>query len=382
MILVVFSSRVLDDRQCFTARSARQKKIPLDRIQGDIKPLLQHLDFRGRFRRRDLVSLIHQFHAKRSRIAPDSITECRPREANALADYFAGQASAFLLDRSADNMQQDAPIDVPSDPPYDLLLEANAVVLGPHQSGKTVLILQEVLGCDMFQMTRFAGWMDGKCAGAVKAIALATHQGKRAMSVEYISAATDGKGRLYARQISAQTLPRDLQSLLYGATHKEVDMSGAHYELIRAMCASKSLPPVRELRLWLQQAWSARLTDEGADEVQRAIKLFPLRVINSGATRALAHLATMELLTPTWLAALAYMSWRQPEMLLPPICWLWFDLVWRLSAGTGTSMRLKQWKGLLCSCFCWKYVKDALPRPSSGSMMAFGLISRLMMEYW
>ena len=27
VILVVFSSRVLDDRQCFTARSARQKKI-------------------------------------------------------------------------------------------------------------------------------------------------------------------------------------------------------------------------------------------------------------------------------------------------------------------------------------------------------------------
>ena len=38
--------------------------LPLDRIQGDIKPLLHHLDFRGRFRRRDLVSLIHQFHAK------------------------------------------------------------------------------------------------------------------------------------------------------------------------------------------------------------------------------------------------------------------------------------------------------------------------------
>ena len=35
---------------------------------------------------------------------------------------------------------------------------------------------------------------------------------------------------LYARQISAQTLPRDLRLLVYGATHKEVDMSGAHYE--------------------------------------------------------------------------------------------------------------------------------------------------------
>ena len=48
--------------------------LPLDRIQGDIKPLLQHLDFRGRFRRKDLINLIHQFHTKRSRIAPNSIT--------------------------------------------------------------------------------------------------------------------------------------------------------------------------------------------------------------------------------------------------------------------------------------------------------------------
>ena len=161
--------------------------LPLDRIQGDIKPLLQHLDFRGRFRRRDLVALINQVHAKRSRIAPSAVTEYRPREANALADYFAGQASSFLLDRGADSAQLESPVDVPCDPPYDLLLEANAVILGPHQGGKTVLILQEMPGCDMLQMAQFAHWMDGKCAEAVKAIALATRQCKVAMSVEYVA---------------------------------------------------------------------------------------------------------------------------------------------------------------------------------------------------
>ena len=65
--------------------------LPLDRIQGDIKPLLQHLDFRGRFRRKDLINLIHQFHTKRSRIAPNSITEYRPREANTLAIILRGK---------------------------------------------------------------------------------------------------------------------------------------------------------------------------------------------------------------------------------------------------------------------------------------------------
>ena len=116
--------------------------LPLDRIQGDIKPLLQHLDFRGRFRRKDLINLVHQFHAKRSRIAPDSITEYRPREANSLADYLAGQASAWLLQKGNTQVPTAVPFPIQVDPPYDLLLQANAVLLGPHREGKIVLILR------------------------------------------------------------------------------------------------------------------------------------------------------------------------------------------------------------------------------------------------
>ena len=52
----------------------------LDRIQGDIKPLIGHLQFQSRFRRPDLTSVIDRFHQRRSRIAPLT-TECRPREA-------------------------------------------------------------------------------------------------------------------------------------------------------------------------------------------------------------------------------------------------------------------------------------------------------------
>ena len=205
--------------------------LPLDRIQGDIKPLLQHLDFRGRFRRKDLINLIHQFHTKRSRIAPNSITEYRPREANTLADYFAGQASAWLLQKGNLRNPTVEPIAVQADPPYDLLLEANAVLLGPHKEGKIVLILREKPGCSITQLGRFASWAEGKCAAKVKAIALATKKGSQMMSVEYVTPASDGRGRLYARQIGAQSLPRQLRLLIYGETHKEVDISGAHYEL-------------------------------------------------------------------------------------------------------------------------------------------------------
>ena len=280
--------------------------LPLDRIQGDIKPLLQHLDFRGRFRRSDLVTLVNQFHAKRSRIAPNSITEYRPREANTLADYFAGQASSYLRDMEGSHLLNDTPLSLPVDPPYDLLLQANAVILGPHRDGKTMLILQELPGCDMLQMARFACWSDGKCAAAVKAIALATKKCTAAMSVEYIAAASDGKGRLYARQCGAQALPRSLRLLLYGNTHKEVDMSGSHYELTRAVCASQTLPPIRELRQWLRPVWAARLASEETDDVQKAVKLFPIRVINSGAVSALSHLGALGLDTPSWIPAFAY----------------------------------------------------------------------------
>ena len=70
---------------------------PLDTIQGDIKSLLQHLDFRSRFRRLDMVGIVDQFHRKRSRLAPHSLTEYRPREANVIADHLAGEGSSYLM---------------------------------------------------------------------------------------------------------------------------------------------------------------------------------------------------------------------------------------------------------------------------------------------
>ena len=70
---------------------------PLDTIQGDIKSLLQHLDFRSRFRRLDMVGSVDQFHRKRSRLAPHSLTEYRPREANVIADHLAGKGSSYLM---------------------------------------------------------------------------------------------------------------------------------------------------------------------------------------------------------------------------------------------------------------------------------------------
>ena len=97
--------------------------LQLDRIQGDIQPLLSHLRFQSRFRRPDLLGVINRFHAKRSRLAPLSATEYRPREANFVADYLAGQGSAFLLHRPEASIASEGIIEHEVNPPYELLLK-------------------------------------------------------------------------------------------------------------------------------------------------------------------------------------------------------------------------------------------------------------------
>ena len=80
----------------------------------------------------------------------------------------------------------------------------------------------------------------------------------------------------------------------------------AHYEVIRAMCASESLPPVRTLRQKLRLAWGHEQTTDREGQLHRTVKLFPVRVINCGAAQALASMTRMKLPTPPWLSALAY----------------------------------------------------------------------------
>ena len=129
------------------------------------------------------TTLINKFHAKRSRIAPHAITEYRPGEANAIADFLAGCASAAL---STGGSNSDgipgAPFEVLTDPP-----------LGPHQHGKVVLVLREFPGCDFHQMAGYAQWRNGQCAPAVREIALATQECKVPMCVEYGTPASHGK---------------------------------------------------------------------------------------------------------------------------------------------------------------------------------------------
>ena len=260
--------------------------LPLDRIQGDIQPLLSHLRFQTRFRRPDLVAVINRFHVKRSRLAPSSATEYRPREANFVADYLAGRGSAFLLQNTEAGAASQGIIEHDIDPPYELLLQHNASIFGKHAAGKTILVLREASACSALALSSVVPQVDEHTQRLLCDLALATQKFSRRHVVEYVAAATDGQGRLYAKQSCAQYLPKPVRAFIYAQTHQEVDMAGAHYELIRRFVNSSSLPHIEVLRTALAAIWG----EDCCIGSENIIKMFPVRVINAGAPATLRFL--------------------------------------------------------------------------------------------
>ena len=276
----------LYERYVHVCLSQNVVPLPLDRIQGDIQPLLSHLRFQTRFRRHDLIAVIDRFHAKRSRLAPSSATEYRPREANFVADYLAGRGSAFLLHRTEALAASEGITEHDVDPPYDLLLQHNASIFGKHAAGKTILVLREVPACSAQALSEVVVQVDEQTQRLLCNLALATQKLSRGHVVEYVAAATDGQGRLYAKQSCAQYLPESVRAFIYAQAHQEVDMAGAHYELIRRYVISSSLPHIDLLRTTLADIWEENACVGG----ENIIKMFPVRIINAGAPATLRFL--------------------------------------------------------------------------------------------
>ncbi len=138
-------------------RLRQHAPLPLDIIQGDIKPLIQHLQFAGRFRHSDLIAIVDKFHSLKSRLAPKALPEYRPREVNFLADYLAGVASqTLLLAKQRNERLPIAPQRIQVELPYEVLLTKHASVLGEHQGGRVVLALREVPCCDFSVVEQYA----------------------------------------------------------------------------------------------------------------------------------------------------------------------------------------------------------------------------------
>ena len=252
-----------------------------------------------------MVGIVDQFHRKRSRLAPHSLTEYRPREANVIADHLAGEGSSYLMQLLGDGEDDlgDNPEDFPilCDPPYELLLRENAVIAGPPQGGKVVMILSEQISCDYYWIAKCAAWKGGQHKRHIAEIALASQKGTKPMIVEYLSSAVDGEGRLYAKHSSAQQLPRLVRTIFYGKTHKEIDISGAHYELIR-LGAKSHLIPIGPLREALSRSFAENHPDDPTkDNIQKDVKIFPILVINTGSLAACSTMASKGYTIKSWM---------------------------------------------------------------------------------
>lgn len=108
--------------------------------------------------------------------------------------------------------------------------------------------------------------------------AKAAHQ----LTVGYKTAVTEHRGRYYAVGNTAQRLPRQVRLLLFGDSHWEIDICGAHYELMRRHCQTCGvhcdLLPIGQTRAQLHASLSRHI--DGAD-LDQLVKAWPLVVINS-----------------------------------------------------------------------------------------------------
>ena len=275
----------------------------LHTVQGDIKPLLQHLQFTGRLRRSDLITTIDNFHQTRSLIAPACQMLYRPREANFIADYLAGQGSKFLLDLHKRGLvMPEHPLRLDATPPISLLLKQQAVLLGTHKAGKTVMCLVEQVTCSSVFLYGAMRHPDERISRGAANLITSIRAHTSLLAVEYVASAEDGVGRLYARQVSAQRMPRLLRLAAYGSGHQEVDMTGAHYEIVRRSIEKCSLPPIQKLRELLRSEWSRT----GCVDFDEAIKLWPLCVINGGMQAGDDQLRRQQLVTTPAINAIAY----------------------------------------------------------------------------
>ena len=139
---------------------------------------MQHLQFTGRLRRADLISTIDDFHQAHSLIAPSSQLLYRPREANFIADYLAGQGSRYLLDlQEQEKPLPEHPVRINSSPPLALLLKQQAMIGGTHRAGRMVLCLMERIACTVSQLRSYTRHTDDKIAKGAAHLLMATRRG-------------------------------------------------------------------------------------------------------------------------------------------------------------------------------------------------------------
>ena len=204
-------------------------------IKGDNRPVIDFMTNSGKYRRTDLQQLLESAQHTLAFSLPQVIWSYTPREFNKCADYLAGIARDYARDvklsaGAAPSSLKSFPFALPPSlavlysPPTPL----SFTPVSPSFTFPEVISLPATHFPFIFQ--------HAKHQPQVLKYLRALVQGARylpSLSISYAPTAPDHKGRLYARPLGAQRLPKAIRALLFGRSHSEIDLIGSHYQLFQ-----------------------------------------------------------------------------------------------------------------------------------------------------
>ena len=260
--------------------SCMSKGIPIDSVvvQGDILPVLNYLQYKGRIKKPAVVAILEQCQHLLARAPCLFRLVYLPRECNRLADYFAGQASAAA--RKADNNPL-VPLHHVALPPFHLVQALGFIIQQGDAMQAPAFVLTECPSPTPQEMHTLLRRHPHYKWVAMDYIALPVSS-SHCLNVGYKPTVNSMGGRFYSVGNAAQRLPRQVRLLLFGNSHWEIDISGAHYELMRRQCRAAevhlTLLPIVQMRSYLTRALSAQIAE---NDISLLVKTWPLVIINS-----------------------------------------------------------------------------------------------------
>ena len=247
-------------------------------VQGDILPIINYLQHIGRVKKPAVVAILDQCQQLLARAPCLFRLVYLPRECNQLADYFAGQASAAAKEASGTPL---VPLHHAALPPYQLAQSLGFIIEQGDCTQVPAFVLTECPSPapqELYTLLRLYPRYKFVSLDYIASSVPAAHR----LTVGYKPTIAAQGGRYYAVGSTAQRLPRQVRLLLFGSSHWEIDISGAHYELMRRLCKTAAvhldLPPIAQARMCLRDAIRDQIA--GGD-IEQLVKTWPLVIINS-----------------------------------------------------------------------------------------------------
>ena len=260
--------------------SCMAKGIPIDSvvIQGHILPIISYLQYKGRIKKPAVVAILEQCQQLLAQAPCLFRLVYLPRECNRLADYFAGQASAAAKEAEGNPL---VPLHHVALPPFHLAQTLGFIIQQGDALQTPAFVLTERPSPTPHELHVLLRRHPHYKWVSMDYIALAVSF-SHCLSVGYKPTVDALGGRFYSVGNAAQRLPRQVRLLLFGNSHWEIDISGAHYELMRRQCKLEevhlTLQPVVQMRNYLREALRAYIAE---DEIGSLVKTWPLVILNS-----------------------------------------------------------------------------------------------------